>query len=101
MSSNHYIGFADGACHSTQSLSSTAWALFAPDGELINLQGIFLGQKTNNISKYSAFIELLSNEINLSIRDLVVKLDSQLVLLQLNCHYSVRNPQIFFMYLHV
>ena len=69
MSSNHYVGFADGAFHSTWNLSSTAWALFSPDGELINLQGICLGRTTNNIVEYSAIIELLLDAIDLKIRD--------------------------------
>lgn len=101
MSSNNYVGFSDGAYHSTQNLSSTAWGLFTPDGELINFQGIFLGWTSKNIVNYSAVIELLSEEVSLRIRNLVVNLDSQLVVLQLNGHYSVRNPQILHMYLHV
>ena len=101
MSLNHCIGFFYGDFHSTQSLSCTTWAFFSPDGELINLQGICLGQTTNNISEYSVAIEILSDAIDIIIRDLVVKLDLQLIVLQLNGHYSVRNPNIFFMYLHV
>ena len=80
-------GFSDGACRSMQNLSSAAWALFAPDGELVDLQGIFLGRTTNNIVEYSAVIELLSEVVALGIRNVVVKLDSQLVVLQLNNHY--------------
>ena len=101
MSSDHYVGFVDGAFRSTQNLSSAAWELFAPDGKLINLQGNFLGQTTNNIVKYSAVIELLQDAIDLGIRDLVVKLESQLIVLQLNGHYSMRNPQILRFYLRV
>ena len=86
MSSNHYVGFADGASCSTRNLSSAAWALFSPNVELINLQGICLGRTTDNIDEYSAVIELLSEAMSLGIRNLVVKLDSQLVLLQLNNH---------------
>ena len=77
------------------------WALFSPNGELINLQGICLGQTTNNISKYNAMIELLSDAIDLGIRYFVVKLNSQVIVLQLNGHYSVCNPQILCMYLCV
>lgn len=82
-------------------MSSTAWELFAPDGELVDLQGIFLGQTTNNITEYSAISELLSEAISLGIINLVVKLDSQLVVLQLNNHYSARNQKILRMYLRV
>jgi len=89
MLSSHYLGFADGTCHSIRNFSSTTWALFAPDGELIDLQGICLSRTTNNIVEYSVVIELFSEAVSLGIRDLVVKLDSQLIVLQLNNHYSV------------
>ena len=100
-SSSHYIGFADGACRSTWNPSSAAWVLYDPNDELINLQGIFLGWTTNNTAGYSAVIELLSESVSLGIRDLVVKLDLQLVVLQLNCHYLVRNPCILRFYLRI
>lgn len=93
-----YIGFIDGACHSIQNLSSATLDIYDPHGGLIDLQGICLGQTTNNIVEYSALIELLSEAIALDIRELVVNLDLQLVVLQLNWQYYVRNPQILRMY---
>ena len=75
--------------------------LYDPNGKLTNLQGICLGRTTNNIIEYSAVIELLSEVTALGIRDLVVRLDPNLILLQLNNHYPVRNPQILRMYLCV
>ena len=41
MSITPYVGFADGASRSTRNLSSTAWVIYDPAGELIELQGIF------------------------------------------------------------
>jgi len=76
MSSSHYIGFVDGAYCSTQNLSFKSWVLYDPNGDVINLQGIFLGWATNNIVEYSVVIELLSEAAILGTRDLVVKLDS-------------------------
>jgi len=66
---------------------------------LIDFQGICIGRTTNNIAEYSEVIKLLSEFIALGIRELVFNLDSQLVVLQLNGKYSVRNPQILRMYL--
>ena len=43
MSITPYVGFADCASRNTQNLSSTAWVIYDPAGELIDLQGIFLG----------------------------------------------------------
>ena len=45
-----YIGFAEGAIHSTHNLASAAWEIYAPTNELISLQGVFLGRATNNIA---------------------------------------------------
>ena len=101
MSINPFIGFADGASRSTRNLSSAAWVIYDPADELVNLQGVCLGCATNNIAEYSAVLELLTEAVNLGIHELLVYLDTQLVVLQLNGHYLVRNPSILRMYLHI
>lgn len=68
MSTTPHVGFVDGACRSTRNLSSTTWAIYDPNGELLDLQGIYLGCTTNNITEYSTVIELLSEAIALGIR---------------------------------
>ena len=101
MSITPYVSFADGASHGTRNLSSIAWVVFNPTSELIDLQGICLGQTTHNVVEYSDVLELLSEAINLCISALLVNLDSQLIVLQLNGHYSVRNPYILRLYLRI
>jgi ribonuclease HI len=100
-SSLPYIGFDDGASHSTRNLASAAWTIYAPTNELISLQGICLGRATNNIAKYSVVIELLVDSISLGIRHLVVRLDSQLVVIQLSNIYSIRSPTLLRVYLRI
>jgi hypothetical protein len=80
-----YIGFADGASHSTQSLDFVSWAIYAPTNKLIILKGVFLGRATNNITEYSVVIKLLNDAISLGIR----QLDSQLVVLHLSNIYTI------------
>ena len=99
--SDTYVGYADGASRSTRNLSSAAWAIFDPSGELVSFRGVCIGRSTNNIAEYSALIELLSDTIAHGIRQLIVRLDSQLVILQLTGIYSVRNPAIYRMFLRV
>ena len=101
MSSAPYVGFAVGAYRSTCNLSSAAWAIYDPHGELLDLQGVCLGRTTNNVAEYCAVIELLAEAINLGIRALVVNLESQLVIHQLNGQYSVRDHRILRLYLRV
>ena len=62
-SSEPFVGYADGASRSTQNLSSAAWAIFAPSGELVSFQGICISRSTKNIAEYSVLIELLSDAI--------------------------------------
>ena len=96
-----YVSFTYGASRSTRNLSSAAWVIYDPAGELIELQGICLGRTTNNVIEYSVFLELLTQAINLSIHTLLVNKDSQLDVLQLNGHYLVRNPYILRLYLRI
>jgi len=101
ISLENFISYADGASRSTQNLSSTTWAIFAPNGELVSLQGICISRSTNNIVEYSTMFELLFDAIMNGIRRLVVRLDSQLVVLQLVGIYLVRSPTILRMALRV
>ena len=101
MSGSPYVGFVDGASRSTRNFSSVAWVIYDPHGELVDIQGVCLGCTTNNVTEYSVVIELLAEAINLGIRTLVVNLDSQLVVHQLNGHYSVRDHWILRLYLSV
>ena len=78
-----------------------AWAIFDPSGELVSFRRVYIGRSTNNIVEYSALIELLSNVITHDIGRLIMRQDSQLVILQLTGIYSVPNPAIYRMFLSV
>jgi ribonuclease HI len=56
---------------------------------------------TNNIAEYSAVVELLVDAISLEIRHLVVRLDSQLVVLQLSNFYTIQSPTFLWVYLRI
>ena len=58
------------------------------------------GTATNKIAEYSVVLELLTEAVNLGIYELLVYLDSQLVVSQLNGHYF-RNPSILRLYLRI
>ena len=96
-----YIGYADGACRSTRNISSATWVIYSPSDELVSMHGVSLGQTTNNIVEYSVVIELLSESISFGIRSLIVRLDSELVVLQLNRVYAIRNPVLLRLFLRV
>jgi ribonuclease HI len=99
--SAYHIGYADGASHWTQNLASAAWALYTPSHEMLHSSGICLGPATNNQVEYTAVIGLLADAQRHHICHLSIFLDSQLVVLQLNNVYRVRDPCLFRKYLQV
>ena len=96
-----YTGFADVASCHTLNLASARWVIYEPSGQLLSSGSTCLGPSTNNIVEYSAIIELLLDAISHEIQHLVVRLESQLVVLQLNGQYWVRDSFILRKYLRV
>ena len=78
-----YIGYTDGASHHTRHIASAAWVLYTPESELLDSGGIFLGSTTNNIAEYMSVIQILTEAASCDISNLVVRLDSQLVVMQI------------------
>ena len=64
-------------------------------------RGVCIGPASNNITKYTVVLNLLSEEISYGIDSLVVYLDSQLVVLQLNNTYRVCDPYLYHQFLRV
>ena len=84
-----YIGYVDGTSGHKRHITSTAWVLYTLESELLSSRGIFLSEATNNISKYMSVIQLLIEVASHDISNLVVQLDSQLVIKHLNKFYRV------------
>ena len=84
MSSKCYIGFADGTSRHTCKLASAAWVIYSPSGQLVAVGGACLGPTSNNFAEYRDVIKLLWDALSHGITQLEVRLDSQLVVSQLN-----------------
>jgi ribonuclease HI len=97
----YHTSYVDGASHWTQNLASAAWALYTPSHEMLHSSDICLGPATNNQAEYTAVIGLLTDTQHHHIHHLSIFLDSQLVVLQLNNVYRVRDPCLFRKYLQV
>jgi ribonuclease HI len=96
-----FVRFADDASRHTRRLASAAWVIFTPQGQLLSSGGICLGDTTNNVTEYSAIIELLHDALSLGISHLRVYLDTQLVVSQLNGVYCVHDPNLHRRFLRV
>ena len=101
MFSSIHNGFVDGASRYTRNLASIAWVIYSPTNELLSLGRIYLGHATNNVAEYCVVIRLLTEAISSSITQLIVNLDSQLVVFQLNHIYTIRDSILYRLYLRV
>ena len=96
-----YVGYADGASCHTRRIASAAWVLYTPESDLLGSRGIFLGSATNNVAEYMSVIQLLTEAASRDISNLVVRLDSQLIIMKLNNHYHVRHLVLLRYFLRV
>ena len=101
MESSIYIGFVDGASCHTQHSASAAWVIYTPMGQVLSSGGVCLRPSSNNVAEYSAIIELLRDAISHGVLSLEVRLDSELVVSQLNGLYHVRDPTLLRRFLRV
>ena len=92
MSSERFVGFIDGTSHHTCNLALATWVIYSPSRQLVASGGACLGPASNNVAEYRVVIELLWDALSHGITQLEVRLDSQLVVSQLNRSYQVRNP---------
>ena len=93
--------FADGACHHTLNLTFADWVLNSPAEDLVYSRVVCIGPATNNITEYEEIIGLLIKASSQDVRDLVVLMDSQLMVCHLNHVYTTRNPVLLCLFRRV
>ena len=96
-----FHGFTDGAFHHTLNITSVAWVLYSPAEDLVSSGAVCIGPATNNITEYEAVISLLTEATSQDVHDIVVLMDSQLVLCHLNHVYTIRNPVLLHLFRRV
>ena len=77
-----FYGFVDGTYRHTLNLSSAPWVLYSLVHDLVILGAVCIGHVTNNIIEYEAVIGVLTEVAYWDVHNLVVFMDSQLVV----CH---------------
>jgi len=95
-----YFRFADGASQHTQNIAFAARVIYH-SGKLVSSGGICLGLATNKVAEYHAVIILLIKASSLGISQLIINLDSQLVVCQLNREYVIHNSTLLRPHLRV
>lgn len=85
---------ADGASRGNPGPASVGAAVFDGTGREIHAVSRRIGRATNNEAEYRAAIAGLEAALALGARDVELRLDSELVVRQLDSRYKVRNPSL-------
>ncbi|NMB73685.1 MAG: ribonuclease HI family protein [Myxococcales bacterium] len=90
--SGELVLFTDGASRGNPGLAGAGVVLQRPDGSVVAQRAVFLGTRTNNEAEYEALLIGLALAREFAPGRLEVRLDSELVVRQLNGQYRVRHP---------
>ena len=96
-----FYDFADGAFRHTLNLTLAAWVLYSLAEYLVSSRAICIGPATNKITEYEAITSLLTKAASQDVHNLVVLMDSQLVVFHLNHIYTIRNPVLLCLFRRV
>jgi len=92
--------YVDGGSRDNPGPSGIAYLIKSPDEKTtIAKKAKYIGRATNNIAEYTAVLEALSRALDLGIKNVLVRSDSDLVVKQLSGRYRVKNPKLRDLYL--
>ncbi len=88
------IMHADGASRGNPGPSAIAAIVYLPTGEELVSVAKKIGRATNNVAEYRAVIEGLKLAREIGVRDLTVRVDSELVAKQLTGAYRIKSADL-------
>jgi len=88
------IVHVDGASRGNPGPSSIGVIVYSLSGEEIFSTARTIGNATNNVAEYRAVLEGVRLARDLRVRDLTIRLDSELVARQLDGRYRIRNAEL-------
>jgi ribonuclease HI len=104
---NYFTIFSDGGARGNPGDAAYGWLLFDPNGQLIQLNGKYIGVATNNLAEYTGILEALKyakknkKGFDQEISNLKCVLDSELIVKQLNKQYKVKNQELKKLYIQI
>lgn len=88
------VAYTDGGSRGNPGPSAAGYVLMSTDNVIIAEGGAFLGITTNNVAEYQAVYLALEKAQQLAARQVDFRLDSQLVVNQMNGIYKVKHSEL-------
>ena len=86
--------YADGGSRGNPGPAGYGFVLLAADGETLSEGWDSIGVATNNVAEYRGVIAGLERALELGIRDITLRSDSELLVLQIKGTYRVKSPKL-------
>ncbi|MDQ3263273.1 MAG: ribonuclease HI family protein [Myxococcota bacterium] len=86
--------YSDGAARGNPGPSGAGAVLVAPNGQVVERLGKYLGVQTNNFAEYTALILGLQRAYELGVDEVEVFADSELIIRQLSGRYQVKSSSL-------
>jgi ribonuclease HI len=89
-----WLVYTDGASRGNPGEAAIGGAIYGPDGGEAHTVSRRIGRATNNEAEYQAAIAGLEAAVALGASEVELRMDSELVVRQLEMRYKVRNPRL-------
>ena len=86
--------FTDGGARGNPGPAAYAFVLEAEDGTILAAEGEAIGEATNNTAEYRGLIAGLARAAELSVPEVEVRSDSELLVKQMRGEYRVKNAAL-------
>lgn len=94
VTSTHVIAYSDGGSRGNPGPSAAGFIMIGDDSRIVCEGGAYLGHATNNIAEYQALYLGLEKALEIGVRTVDFRLDSQLVVNQMNGVYKIKNAEL-------
>lgn len=84
----------DGGARGNPGPAAAGFVLYNDAGQIIVADGKYLGENTNNVAEYTALILGLEQALELGAKEIVIKMDSELIVKQMSGEYKIKQPHL-------
>jgi ribonuclease H / adenosylcobalamin/alpha-ribazole phosphatase len=86
--------YTDGGARGNPGPAAYGYVLEAEDGTVLAAEGVAIGVATNNVAEYRGLVAGLATAIEMSIPEVEVRSDSELLVKQMRGEYRIKNPAL-------
>lgn len=84
----------DGGSRGNPGPAAAGYVLTDANGSVVKERGEYLGETTNNVAEYTAVIHGLQSALELGANEIVIQMDSELIVRQMSGVYKIKQPHL-------